>query len=160
MIRMKSGLQASILFTLGYTGYVASIGPTIQDNYIRYALAGTSATILTEFYLHGIDTLNMRSKVSYGTSINFFALFKFKELMALCRGIQAVIYGYALSSMVYFWIYAKLKDAFRSYHILKDEEITLWQTMYSSFISSTIAEMLALCFYYPFDLIKTRMQTK
>jgi hypothetical protein len=50
-------------------------------------LAGTSSTILTEFFLHGIDTLNMRSKVSHGTRINFFALFNFKELMALCRGI-------------------------------------------------------------------------
>ena len=28
-----------------------------------------------------------------------------------------------------------------------------------SFLASALAEMVALVFYYPFDLIKTRMQT-
>ena len=33
-----------------------------------------------------------------------------------------------------------------------------WTTFIISFISSAIAELVALTFYYPFDLIKTRMQ--
>lgn len=32
--------------------------------------------------------------------------------------------------------------------------------MYSSFLSSALAEVIALPFYFPYDLIKTRMQTK
>lgn len=31
--------------------------------------------------------------------------------------------------------------------------------MFISFSAATIAELIALSFYYPFDLIKTRMQT-
>jgi hypothetical protein len=37
---------------------------------------------------------------------------------------------------------------------------TLWQTFFVSAGASSFAEALALVFYYPYDLIKTRMQTK
>jgi hypothetical protein len=35
----------------------------------------------------------------------------------------------------------------------------IYKTMAVSFLGSGIAEFISLAFYYPFDLIKTRMQT-
>ncbi len=35
----------------------------------------------------------------------------------------------------------------------------IYKTMVVSLIGSAFAELLSLFFYYPFDLIKTRMQT-
>jgi len=41
----------------------------------------------------------------------------------------------------------------------KKDGSMIYKTMAVSFIGSGIAEFLSLAFYYPFDLIKTRMQT-
>ena len=41
----------------------------------------------------------------------------------------------------------------------KKDGSLIYKTMAVSFLGSGIAEFLSLAFYYPFDLIKTRMQT-
>jgi hypothetical protein len=58
--------------------------------------------------------------------------------------------------MVYFWSYLFFKDNLIGY--LGDKPTTI-QTGLINFASSAIAEAFALLIYYPFDLIKTRMQT-
>ena len=61
--------------------------------------------------------------------------------------------------MVYFYCYAKLKERFKAWSSTEGQSTNLGKTMSLSFLASALAEMLALVFYYPFDLIKTRMQT-
>ena len=86
------------------------MGPFFSDAYFRYALAGTAATLAVELLTHGIDTINMRSKVINGPKINLLQYLRMQDFISLFRGVPAVIYGYILSSMVYFYCYAKLKD--------------------------------------------------
>jgi hypothetical protein len=74
----------------------------------------------------------------------------------LFKGINAVVYGYTFSSLLYFYAYISFKE---SWHSHLNTDLTLVQTLYTSFFSSAAAEMCALWLYYPFDLIKTRMQT-
>ena len=39
-------------------------------------------------------------------------MFQLEGFASLFRGVQAVIYGYAFSSMVYFYAYAYMRDDF------------------------------------------------
>jgi hypothetical protein len=90
------------------------------------------------------------------------------------RGIQPVLYGYFISSWIYFYAYAHSKIAIKRYldvddtntttstdnplNSEQDEQKNVKTTMQSSFVASGLAELICLTFYYPYDLIKTRMQ--
>jgi hypothetical protein len=52
--------------TMGYTFYLA---PKIENPILRYCCAGTAATLIVEVLTHGIDTINMRSKLINGKKI-------------------------------------------------------------------------------------------
>lgn len=110
MVRIKSGFTAFSVFGFSMLGYTAYIAPYVEDEYVRYAVAGTSATVAVELLTHAIDTVNMRSKVINGPKIYVFSLLRFEGIAHLFKGIQAVLYGYVFSSMVYFYSYARLKD--------------------------------------------------
>ena len=77
---------------------------------MRFALAGTAATVAVEFATHGIDTVNMRSKAVSGNKKLLYNMFKLEGFASLFRGVTAVVYGYAFSSMIYFYTYAVLRD--------------------------------------------------
>ena len=117
MIRMKPGLISWGIFSTGFGVITYQEGQNLANEYLRYALAGTSAILIVEVLVHPIDTLNMRSKVltSKGKKINVLRLFKLTDMMQLGRGLNAVVYGYAFSSMLYFYSYATLKKQMYSY---------------------------------------------
>lgn len=98
-------------------------GPYLDDSYLRFALAGTTATVAVEFATHGIDTLNMRSKAVEGNKRLLINMFKLEGFASLFRGVTAVVYGYAFSSLIYFYTYAHLRDF--SYEKFRDRNQTL-----------------------------------
>ena len=121
--------------------------------------------------MHSIDTLNMRSKVINGPKLYVLDLISKEGFVSLMRGIQPVLYGYIFSSFLYFIMYAKSKQFLKENYFQEDEstkaEMTKFEkakhvvyvTLVVSFASSAIGELFALGLYYPYDLIKTRMQT-
>lgn len=112
MFRIKTGLMGCSAFGIALATYTATKGPYLQDNYMRYALAGTMATVAVEFGIHGIDTLNMRSKAVEGNKHLLINVYKLEGFASLFRGVTAVVYGYAFSSIVYFYGYAYMRDIF------------------------------------------------
>ena len=112
MMRMKPGLISFGLISSGFGIATYQEGQNIANEYMRYALAGTSAFLIVDVLVHPIDTLNMRSKVldSKGRTIhNVYRLLRITDAMQLFRGLNAVMYGTVLSGVVYFYAYAKLK---------------------------------------------------
>ena len=111
-VRMKPGLISFGMLASGFGIATFQEGQNIDNEYLRYALAGTSAFLIVDVLVHPIDTLNMRSKVldSKGRSIhNAYRLLRITDFMQLFRGLNAVMYGTVLSGVVYFYAYAKLK---------------------------------------------------
>ena len=109
---MKSGIMGCSIFSFSLASYIALKGPFIEDHYMRFALAGTAATVVVEFGTHGLDTLNMRSKAVSGNKKLLLNMFKLEGFASLFRGLQAVIYGYAFCSVIYFYVYAYTRDIF------------------------------------------------
>ena len=106
MMRMKPGLISFGLISSGFGIATYQEGQNIADEYMRYALAGTSASLIVDVLVHPIDTLNMRSKVldSKGRTIhNAFRLLRITDAMQLFRGLNAVMYGTVLSGLLYFY---------------------------------------------------------
>ena len=85
------------------------------------------------------------------------------------RGYQLVIHGYFFSCMVFFFVQFKGK-ALTSQAIEKKKDqtkegeesnlsIVALQAFVISLIGTALAEIASIPFYYPYDLIKVRMQT-
>ena len=70
-LRIRSGVMGSGFLCLAFAGYTGVYGPDLENPYHRYALAGTTATVVVEFAIHGLDTLNMRSKALEGGNKKF-----------------------------------------------------------------------------------------
>lgn len=117
MYTVKSGLMgSSFIVAVGayYTGYM---GPTLENKNVRFALAGTAATMVVDFVLHGLDTFNMRAKAAEGGStidlnkklrVNWFS--NLKAYASLFRGATSIVYGIAPSAAIYFWLYPQFRD--------------------------------------------------
>ena len=127
----------------------------------KYILAGTTATVSVELASHFIDTMNMRSKiVDSQTSVYekqqkkslVRRLFRKENL----RGYQLVIHGYFFSCLVFFGVQYKGKEL-TAENI--NPNLAVIQTFLASLIGTAFAELAALPLYYPYDLIKVRMQT-
>ena len=154
-----------------------------EDNKLwRYVLAGTASTIMVELSTHFLDTLNIQSKLKDKNKVlsNMAHKSKRRSPFALFRGYQAVFWGYLPSSIVYFYIYGSFKERWMNDERenakarnqneedskLSDAESGTIAKSKMSFLSqffmfmmaASRAELSALMIYYPFDLIKTRMQ--
>mmetsp|Transcript_6444 Transcript_6444/g.7200 ORF Transcript_6444/g.7200 Transcript_6444/m.7200 type:complete len:355 (+) Transcript_6444:13-1077(+) len=139
--------------------YTYTRGPKIENEVIRLGLAGLVSTLACELVSQPIDTLNIKSKVKKNFGIVKFI--KAKGPSSLMRGIQPVLYGISISSFVYFILYKKLKDQIK---IKMDQRNIPKDSLFSVFMmsagASTLANSAAIGFYYPYDLVKTRMQIK
>lgn len=66
--------------------------------------------MLVEGITHSLDTINMRAKVINGPKVFVFELIKNEGIFTLLKGFQPIMYGYIISSFVYFYFYANLKS--------------------------------------------------
>ena len=77
------------------------------------------------------------------------------------RGYQLVVHGYFVSCMVFFYVQHKTKKIMESKNEQKDGDnrFLALQIFVVSLVGTALAEIASLPFYYPYDLIKVRMQT-
>ena len=74
-------------FSMAWVGVTVFKGPYIENEYLRYALAGTVATVAVEFGTHGFDTINMRSKAVEGNKKLLINMFRLEGITSLFRGV-------------------------------------------------------------------------
>lgn len=71
------------------------------------------------------------------------------------RGYQLVIHGYLYSCLVFFLIQYNTKNLMEQ----GVENMTAAKTFVISLFGTALAELSSVPFYYPYDIIKVRMQT-
>jgi hypothetical protein len=153
-----------------YAGYVAfGVGFGVLSLYfrqskqeiLRIGFAGAIAQFATEIILHPIDVINTRTKaeIAHADNINSYKMIQRimdKEgLFGFWRGASATYYGALLGGLIYFSAYKYLKK-----HLSKLHENKEGLNYLTYLASSLLGETLFLLFYYPYDLIRTRMQTR
>jgi hypothetical protein len=143
------------LFGLGFSalGYYNRDSP---NEILRLGIAGSIAQLSTEIAFHPIDVINTNTKAdlignmnSYNTTIR---IYKKEGFFGFWRGASATYYAALVGGIIYFTTYKYLKNLLSN----ADNQINTLAYL----ISSISGEMLFLFFYYPFDLIRTRMQTR
>ena len=112
--------------------------------------------MICDVLFHFADTVNTRSKLSSQHVSTYFMINKIymeEGIYGLSKGISAGFYGSIVCGFIYFSLYKTLK----AYMFEKFEG-----KLHSSLIfltSAFFAECVTLLVYYPFDMIKSRLQT-
>lgn len=108
-LRNRSGYLLSLGLLGATIAFTYKCAPKLEKDSHKYVWAGTTATVVVEALTHGIDTLNMRSKIINGPKIYIYELLRVEGIGSLLKGIQPILYGYIFSSFIYFTVYAQSK---------------------------------------------------
>jgi hypothetical protein len=157
-------------YPLHYSGYlIFAVGFFASAKYfkksesqiLRMAFAGSLAQCVTDLILHPIDVINTRTKAEIAEGkVNSWRMIKRistnEGVFGFWRGASVTYYAALVAGIVYFSVYKFLKT-----HILKHQTESSGKLHVIAYLSSSlIGEALMLLFYYPYDLIRTRMQTR
>lgn len=147
----KKAILGIILSSLAYMAYRSK---TTRFEPLRIGMTGSLTLLASEMTFYFIDTINMRSKV-LNTNKNCFEMFrdiiKYEGVFGLTKGIQASFYGAIIYGFTYFYLYKQLKEKYKKY--IGDPNAAMFM------LTSCVTQMMALCVFYPFDMIKVRLQT-
>lgn len=119
--------------------------------------AGSLATMAMETTHHFMDTVNIRSKVSktpissMGMASKIYAQ---EGIYGFSKGFSACYYGSIACGFIYFSLYKLLKTEFRN--VFGDNQ----SLATTCFVSSFFAEMITLFVYFPYDMVKCRLQSR
>jgi hypothetical protein len=77
-------------------------------------------------------------------------------LFGFTHGLSATYYGALIGGMIYFSTYKFFKKLLKHESIDENKNINFFAYLFSS----SIGELFFMIIYYPFDLVRTRMQTR
>jgi hypothetical protein len=148
------------VFAVGFY-FLAKHYKKSTNEILRIGFAGAIAQFTTEFIFHPIDVINTRTKaeIAHGDMNSYKMIRRISQnegLFGFWRGASLTFYGALLGGMIYFSTYKALKNKLKKYE--EPGESKIHMLVYLT--SSLLGETLFLIFYYPYDLIRTRMQTR
>lgn len=148
-----------IIKYLSYTlvsGLALNSSFKLNDVNLKMAVAGLLGQVTVDFLFHPIDLVNTRTKYFYMQKLNTITIAKrilnTTGLKGFYRGGSVTILGSSFGGFVYFYFYKKIKETMKK---ILEKDKSLYYLAYS--LSSVVSEIIVYLFYYPFDLIKTRI---
>ena len=130
---------------------------TIENEIFRMGVAGSLANTVVEAGFHVMDTINVRTKVSesnISSSMMVRKIYAKEGVYGFLKGFSACYYGSVVCGFLYFSLYKLFKIYFKD--LFGDQYNIAW----TYFMASFAAEFFTLIVYYPYDLIKCRLQSK
>jgi hypothetical protein len=144
-----------ICYTLG-CGIAFNYSLNIKDVNMKMAAVGLFGQVTVDFLFHPVDLVNTRTKYFYLEKLNTITIAKrilnTTGMKGFFRGGSVTILGSSYAGFVYFYFYKRIKEALKK---ILEKEQNLMFLAYS--FSSAVSEIIVYSFYYPFDLIKTRI---
>lgn len=86
-------------------------GKRLKNESNRWGLAGVSSTILVEVSTLCFSTLDINSKTTKNFTLKEY--FKTNGMGSLMKGFQPLVYGYLMSSFIYFSFYKRIKEVMK-----------------------------------------------
>jgi hypothetical protein len=133
-----------------------------ENEVLRIGAAGSLTTLIGESSFYFIDAINARSKI-LTNNVSFTSMLK-KVLKnegvgGLFKGYTACYYSSIFYGYLYFYMYKGIKCYMKESEMYQNSKSTSFRALiYAS--SSTIAEVISLLIYYPYELVKIRLLTK
>ena len=151
--RKRTAVTVGFCSAYGYTCYE---GTRLNNELLRMGVAGSLGNVIVESMFHFLDTVNVRAKVSdvQHSSIGVIKhIYRHEGVYGFFRGFSAMFYGSVFCGFIYFSLYKFFKGVFKD---LYGENFNIAWTF---FTASFVAEFFTLLVYYPYDLIKCRLQS-
>jgi hypothetical protein len=152
--RRRVFVAGSFMSVYSYLSYKSVYS---ENEILRMGVAGSLANLAVESSFHFVDTVNVRAKLSDSneSSLKMVKRIYNKEgIVGFSRGFSACFYGSAACGFIYFSLYKLFKVHFKE--LFGDQYNIAWVYFTASFV----AEFFTLLVYYPYDLIKCRLQSK
>ena len=154
------------MFLSSFTGtFIYSIlrAQKSDNEVLRIGAAGSITTLIGESSFYFIDAINARSKVlDHNVSMREMVKKVLKEegIQGLFKGYTACYYSSILYGYVYFYLYKGVKGYMKESEVYRNSShsASLRALIYAS--ASTIAEIISLFIYYPWELVKIRLLTR
>jgi hypothetical protein len=138
-------------------GSVCKYSINSNNEIFKLGMAGSLAHVIVEAGFHFVDTVNVRTKVSekqVSTLHMVKKIYQGEGLYGFSKGFSACFYGSVFCGFIYFTLYKTFKTYFRE--LFGDNYNIAW----TFFVASFVAEFFTLIVYYPYDLVKCRLQSK
>lgn len=153
---MKSKIFTKYMcYTVG-CGIALKYSLKIKDVNLKMAAVGLLGQVTVDFIFHPVDLVNTRTKYFYLEKLNTITIAKrilsTTGMKGFFRGGSVTLLGSSYAGFVYFYFYKRIKDTLKK---ILEKEPNLMFLAYS--FSSVVSEIIVYSFYYPFDLIKTRI---
>ena len=166
---LKRGLKYVLSHPTHYTCYfgfgVAYVFAGVyfrksKYEYIRMGFAGSVAQIATEFFFHPLDVVNTRVKAEIVRKVDALQMsrriFSKEGLFGFTHGLSVTYYSSLIGGLIYFSTYKFFKKLLKQENSEDNANINFFAYL----LSSCIGELFFMVIYYPFDLVRTRMQTR
>lgn len=156
--KRRIGIAFAFLTGYGILCYNTTKHP--KEN-VRLAIAGSIANMACDCLFHIVDTVNIRSKVVDVTQTvqrsafeQVKAIYKKEGMFGFGKGFSACFYGSIICGLIYFYLYKSIKQ---KYYQVFGEKCNFYLAV---LVTTIIAELFTIMAYFPFDLIKCRLQSK
>lgn len=155
---LRSNKNKLCVFGAFTTAYAATMWKSRDHSseIFRLGLAGSFSAMICEVAFHFADTVNIRAKVmpeNISSMTLMKDIYKNEGISGLSKGISSTYYGSLVMGFIYFTTYKHLKSLIYSVFGEKIHPSIVFLT------SAFWAQTLSLSLYYPFNLIKCRLQT-
>jgi hypothetical protein len=153
---LKRSTLTKYLLTAAGVGTCFYLSLNLKDTNWKMATAGLLGQVTADILFHPIDLINTRTKYFYMEKLSTITIAKrimrTTGLKGFYRGGTVTIMGSSFGGFVYFYFYKRIKEMMKK---LLEKEPNMYFIAYS--VSSVVSEIIVYTFYYPFDLIKTRI---
>ena len=140
---------------VGVIGTFSHLTFKTENKHLKMAYSGVAAQVVSDIIFHPIDLININTKYNFQNKTNSVDTFKkvYKQygFRGFYRGLDVLILSSAIYGFAYYTIYKYVKESILNAYKGDDE---------MNFVAYTLASIsgeLILIFYYPFDMIKTRI---
>jgi hypothetical protein len=146
-------------YSAGLLAFSAGLSLTfkIDDPKLKMGFIGLLAQVTTDYLFHPLDLVNVRTKYYYKQGQTTYTTIQRIQnstgITGFFRGGSVTLMASAIGGFIYYTLYKNIRERIKTK--LNDPK----KNYIAYSVASIASQLVVYIFYYPFELIKTRIQT-
>ena len=126
-----------------------------ENKYLKMSCSGVMAQVVSDIIFHPIDLININTKYNFSHKTNSYStmmkVYRSHGLKGFYIGLDVLVFSSIIYGFSYYTIYKYVKETIITNYKGDDD------MKFVAYVLASLAGELILIFYYPFDMIKTRI---